>query len=265
MTTSAPATAASTAARSSTSPWTYLTLALSPCSAGSKGRRAMPTTSATASRGVQRLQRGDPDVARRPRDGHLQPVHLSLLRSFLSSALGRPSPRRRGGRVRRIEHREVLAALDTQVWHVPLQRARQPPVRLAEDDHHGRHEQRPHDGRVDRDRDREPDAELLDGRIAVEDEAREDGDHDQRRRGDHPRGSGQPLDDRVVVVAAPRASAPASASAGTPGSPSRGRRGSRTSAAARRRPRAACDRARSGSDPSPSRRRRRARRRRRRR
>ena len=41
------------------------------------------------------------------------------------------------------------------------------------------HEQAADDRGVDRDRDREADAELLDGRVAVEDEAREDGDHDQ--------------------------------------------------------------------------------------
>ena len=41
------------------------------------------------------------------------------------------------------------------------------------------HEQAAHEGCVDRDRHREPDAELLDHRISVEDEAREHADHDQ--------------------------------------------------------------------------------------
>ena len=42
--------------------------------------------------------------------------------------------------------------------------------------------------RVDRDGDAHADAELLDRRVAVDDEGEEDADHDQRGRGDHAAG-----------------------------------------------------------------------------
>ena len=56
----------------------------------------------------------------------------------------------------------------------------------------------------DQDRRGQADAELLDGRVAVEDEAGEDRDHDRRRRGDDLAGPGEAVDDglarRLAVV-----------------------------------------------------------------
>ena len=69
---------------------------------------------------------------------------------------------------------EVLLALDADCAAcAALERARKPPGGLAEQGHDRRDEQAAHDRGVDRDRDREPDSELLDDRVAAEDEARE--------------------------------------------------------------------------------------------
>src|SRR4051794_20632059 len=104
---------------------------------------------------------------------------------------------RRGGLVKL--HEEVLA-LDPHAGQT-AEEARHPPVRLAEQDHHRGHEHATDDGRVDGDCDREAEAELLDDRVAVEDEARVDADHDQRRCRDHAGADSEPVDHRLVVVA----------------------------------------------------------------
>src|SRR4051794_32722155 len=96
---------------------------------------------------------------------------------------------------------EVLLALDAELRHHLLHPARQPPGFLAEQHHHRRHQQAADQGRVDRDRHRQPDPELLHHRIGDEDEAGEDADHDRRRRGDHPAGVGDALDHRGAGVA----------------------------------------------------------------
>ena len=51
--------------------------------------------------------------------------------------------------------------------------------------------------------DGQPDAELLDGRVAVEDEAGEHRRHDQRRRGDHATGGVDPVVDGLPLFALP--------------------------------------------------------------
>ena len=78
---------------------------------------------------------------------------------------------------------------------------REPPVRAAEQRHHRGHEQAAHERRVDRHGDAHADAELLDRRVAVDDEREEDADHDQRRRGDDAARVRDAVDDRLRVVA----------------------------------------------------------------
>ena len=59
----------------------------------------------------------------------------------------------------------------------------------------------PHERRVERDRHRGAEADLLDRRHADRDEHAEHGDHDQRRRGDRARARREPLGDRGAGVA----------------------------------------------------------------
>ena len=84
---------------------------------------------------------------------------------------------------------------------MPVQPPRQPPVGVAHQLHRRRDEDQAHDGRVERDRDRQPDADLLDLRDAGAGEDREHGDHDQRGAGDRLRAGLQALGDGPPVVA----------------------------------------------------------------
>src|SRR5215211_8928980 len=65
---------------------------------------------------------------------------------------------------------------------------RQPPGAIAGELHDRRQQPEADDCRVDQDRGREADAELLDQGEAREGEGDEDGDHDRRGAGDDPRG-----------------------------------------------------------------------------
>src|SRR5204862_302148 len=66
----------------------------------------------------------------------------------------------------------------------PRQRRRKPPVPAAEDRHQRRHEERPHDRRIDQNGDRQTETELLQADDRAGDEAAERGDHDDRRGSD---------------------------------------------------------------------------------
>src|SRR6185437_1046537 len=83
----------------------------------------------------------------------------------------------------------------------PVQPARQPPVGLPEQLHHGRDQHQPHHGRVDQDGRGQPEADLLDRDVRGENEGQEDHHHDRRCGRDHPRGRGQPAPDGQRVVA----------------------------------------------------------------
>src|SRR6188472_464208 len=95
---------------------------------------------------------------------------------------------------------EELLALDADVGYPALHPFRQPPGAFAHQGHDRRHQEAADQGRVDRDRHREADTELLDDRVAVENEAGEDADHDRRGRGDHAAGVGEALDHRLALV-----------------------------------------------------------------
>src|ERR671934_2101512 len=77
---------------------------------------------------------------------------------------------------------------------------REPPVPAAEERHQRRDEQGPHDRRVHEDRDREAEAELLQADHPARNEARERGDHHDRRGGDDPPSPLQALGNRARVV-----------------------------------------------------------------
>ena len=93
------------------------------------------------------------------------------------------------------------------------------------------HEDQPHQRRVERDRHRAAQAQLLDRGHAGEDEDGEDRGHDQRRRGDRAGAGGEALGDGALVVAVRHVALADAGHAGRPRSPSRGRRRSRRSAA----------------------------------
>ena len=80
---------------------------------------------------------------------------------------------------------------------------------------------------------RQPHPELLHRRVAVEHEAGEDEEHDQRRRGHDVRSPSPGPTSRPGAAARPRRAAAGSGSPGTPRSPSRARTAQRTSSAAR--------------------------------
>ena len=84
----------------------------------------------------------------------------------------------------------------------PLEPARQVPVPRAEQLHRRREQHRADDRRVDQQRDRDPEAHLLEHDEVAHGEAGEDGDDDQRRAGDQARGRRDAVDDRVVGRAA---------------------------------------------------------------
>jgi hypothetical protein len=63
---------------------------------------------------------------------------------------------------------EPLLALDREVRHRPVEEAREPPVRAADQHHHRRHEQAADQRGIDRERDAHADAELLHGRVACQ-------------------------------------------------------------------------------------------------
>ena len=80
----------------------------------------------------------------------------------------------------------------------PLEPLRQVPVPVAEQLHRRRQEHGADDRRVDQDRRREPDAELLEERHRERAEDREDADHDDRGAGDDAGGGLDAVRDRVV-------------------------------------------------------------------
>src|SRR5215218_3186253 len=84
--------------------------------------------------------------------------------------------------------------------HQTCDTARQPPVPAAEEGHQRRDEKDADDRRVDEDRHREAEAELLQADHAARDEARERGDHDDRGRAHDPAGALEPEPDRAHVV-----------------------------------------------------------------
>src|ERR687891_71001 len=82
----------------------------------------------------------------------------------------------------------------------PVEPARDPPGRAAEELHDGGDEHQPHDGGVDEDRRRHADAHQLEEDLGAEDEGEEDNDHDRGGGGDHARGPGDPFDDGAVCL-----------------------------------------------------------------
>src|SRR4051794_27027784 len=78
---------------------------------------------------------------------------------------------RLSGNIFRVALGEVLLTLDADVRQQPVHPTRQPPGALAEQHHYRRHQQAADQGRVDRDRHRQADAELRHDRVAAEDEA----------------------------------------------------------------------------------------------
>src|SRR6201992_2073428 len=84
---------------------------------------------------------------------------------------------------------EVFGAFDADAGEDPAEPAGQVPGVLAQHDHPGRDEQAADDGGVQDDGDGQADAELLDGRVAVEDEAAEH-EHHNRGGGGDPHGGG---------------------------------------------------------------------------
>src|SRR5262249_33685545 len=73
--------------------------------------------------------------------------------------------------------------------HDPREARRQPPVPAAEDRHQARHEHAADDRRVEKNRDREAETELLQPDDPSCDEPRERRTHDDRRRRDDPAGA----------------------------------------------------------------------------
>ncbi len=104
-----------------------------------------------------------------------------------------PGPRRLRSRDRRAA-RSPLAADARQ----PLEPARQVPVPLAEQLHHGRQQHRANDGRVDQDRRREAEAHLLDVDLVQRHEDREHRDHHERRARHRRRGALDARRDRLL-------------------------------------------------------------------
>jgi DNA-binding CsgD family transcriptional regulator len=92
-------------------------------------------------------------------------------------------------------------ALHAQLREQTVEPRRQPPVRAAEQRHRRRDEDHPHHRRVQRDGDREPEADHLHERVRVDHERQEDRHHDERAAGDDAAGRGQPARDRLGVVA----------------------------------------------------------------
>ena len=102
---------------------------------------------------------------------------------------------RRVGRVRRRR-----PAFDLEVGE-PLEPLRQVPVALAEQAHGGGDEQQADERRVERERDGDAEAHLLEGDELAGGEAAEDDDDDRRGAGDQARGGGHAVDDRAGGVA----------------------------------------------------------------
>src|SRR5690606_39375592 len=75
-------------------------------------------------------------------------------------------------------------AFDVEAGQDAVEPAGYPPVASTEEGHGGGYDDHADDGRVERDRDREPDAEHLDLGGVTEHERGEDADHDERSRGD---------------------------------------------------------------------------------
>jgi hypothetical protein len=79
---------------------------------------------------------------------------------------------------------EEVLALDVEVGECSVEPARKPPRCPVEQGHGGRHDEHPHDSRVEEHGDGEPDPEHLDHGFVAEHEAAEHTDHDECGRGD---------------------------------------------------------------------------------
>ena len=90
--------------------------------------------------------------------------------------------------------------LDAHVGE-PLEPARQVPVPVAEQFHGGRHDDRPHHGRVDEDGDREAEAHLLEHDHLARGHAAEHADHDRGRAGDDAGGAADAVAHGLARVA----------------------------------------------------------------
>jgi zinc protease len=96
-----------------------------------------------------------------------------------------------------LDHVNVALHVDLRQ---PLQPLRQVPVAVAQELHRRGHQDRPHDRRVQEDRDREAEAHLLQRRDPTARERREHRDHDHGRAGDDAARGPQAVGDRLGVV-----------------------------------------------------------------
>ena len=154
-----------------------------PLGAAALRRPQLPALAA----GAEAVQPRVPGRDRHPRarPGVLRAARGALRVDGAARLVASPSA---AGRRRRPRSGRRVLALDVEFRKDPVQPLRHVPDPVAEQQHQGRQEDDADDGRVEQDGDRQADAELADGRDRRRGEGDEDGHHDRRRAGDHPRG-----------------------------------------------------------------------------